>query len=204
MKTYKTFIYNKKPLWADVPAADIDIFQWEGETKYRPRAYAKLCFVKNEGIYILLMCEEKEPKAVYTVTDSPVYKDSCLEAFLSLSGEGYLNVETNSLGTYLCQFGSGKNDRVFLRELTDKKPVVTPLCEEGKWGNEIFISNELLRDIYPHFTGVAAGKFSGNFYKCGDETHTPHYGSFSQMGSLPPGFHNPELFAQITVDEVTE
>lgn len=204
MKTYKTYIYDKKPSWSVVPAADIDIYQWESERKYRPEAFAKMCFVKGEGVWVLLMCSEKEPKAVYTKTDEPMYKDSCLEVFLSLGDEGYINIETNSLGAYLSEFGKDRYTRSFLKDLTDKTPSVTPVGKENMWGNEIFIPESLLSEIYPSFSGVCAGEYSGNFYKCGDETHTPHYGSFSEMGSLELGFHNPELFAKIIVDEVTE
>lgn len=201
MKTYKTFIYEKKPLWEDVPTADIDIFQWEDKNPYRPKAYAKMCFVKNEGIYVLLMCDENEPKAVYTETDDPVYKDSCLEVFLFLGEEGYINVETNANGAYLSALGKDRFSRTPLKNLTDKIPVVTTVKNGDSWGNEIFISNDLLSEIYPSFPFVKSGEFKGNFYKCGDETHTPHYGSFSKMESLSLGFHNPDFFANIIVEE---
>lgn len=202
MKTYRTFLFNQKPSWADVPTALIDVFQWEDEKKYRPGSFAKMCFVKNEGVYVLLMSEEENPKAVYTKRDEPIYKDSCLEVFLSLGTEGYINIETNSVGAYLSEFGEKRENRRFLKELTNEKPIVTPIKDEKMWGNEIFISEKLLSDIYPSFCVLCKGVYRGNFYKCGDETETPHYGSFSQMGSLSLGFHNPELFAQIIVDEV--
>ena len=40
-------------------------------------------------------------------------------------------------------------------------------------------------------------EFYANLYKCGDFTERPHYGSFAPMSTLPPGFHNPQLFAKI-------
>lgn len=202
MKTYRTFLFNKKPPWADVPAAPIDVFQWEDEKKYRPRCFAKMCFVKNEGVYVLLMCGEKNPMSVYAETDEPVYKDSCLEVFLSLGAEGYINIETNSLGAYLSEFGEKRENRRYLKELTKEKPIVTPLKDKEMWGNEIFLSEKLLCDIYSSFNGVCSGIFRGNFYKCGDETDAVHYGSFSPMGSFSLGFHNPDFFAKIIVDEV--
>lgn len=204
MKTYKTFIYDKKPSWNEVPKAEINFFQWEEERKYRPYAFAKMCFVKNEGVYVLLMCEEENVKAVYTETDEPMYKDSCLEVFMKLGEEGYLNIETNYNGAYLSEFGKDRKNRSYLKSLTAEKPVIKPVRDGKMWGNEIFIGNTLLKALYPSFEGVCAGEFSGNFYKCGDETHTPHYGSFSEMGSLTLGFHNPDLFAKIIVDEVSQ
>lgn len=202
MRTYKTFIYDKKPLWKDVATAPIDIFQWEGETKYRPHSCAKMCFVKNEGIYILLESEETQIKAVYTETDEPVYKDSCLEVFLLLGEEGYINIETNANGAYLSALGRDRYTRTPIKKLTDKIPVVTPFKSDKSWGNEIFVSNELISQLFPSFGTVHAGEFRGNFYKCGDETHTPHYGSFSPMDDIKLGFHNPDFFANIIVEEV--
>lgn len=202
MKTYRTFIYNKKPSWSEVPKAEINVFQWESEKEYRPYSFAKMCFVKNEGIYVLLMTREENPKAVYTVTNEPMYKDSCLEVFLKLSHEGYINIETNYNGAYLSEFGKDRYSRKYLSDITDIVPVITTVREADMWGNEIFIPEKLIKELYPSLDGVCNGCFSGNFYKCGDETHTPHYGSFSPMGSLELGFHNPELFAEITVEEV--
>lgn len=202
MKTYRTYIYDKKPSWSEVPKAEINVFQWEDERKYRPYSFAGMCFVKNEGIYVLLMSRESDVKAVYTETDEPMYKDSCLEVFLRLGEEGYINIETNYNGAYLCEFGKVRENRKYLKALTDKKPVISRVREGDMWGNEIFIPQELTAELYPSLKEIKAGEYCGNFYKCGDETHTPHYGSFSEMGSLELGFHNPGLFAKIIVEEV--
>ena len=201
MKTYKTYIYEEKPPWDKVPAAEINCFQWENEVPYRPESRAKMCFVKGEGIYILLLCREENPKAVFTETDDPIYKDSCLEVFLKLNDNGYINIETNANAVYLSEFGADRHSRKYLKEVTHLKPVVKPVKVDGFWGNEIFISFSLLAEIYPDLEMKFPFHFSGNFYKCGDETDFVHYGSFSPMGSLELGFHNPQLFAEFTVEE---
>lgn len=199
MKEYLTYLYSEKPSWNEAPKAEIDCFQWECEAPYRPRAYAKMAFVENEGVYALLMCEEENPRTVCECTGDRVYQDSCLELFLSLGEAGYINIETNSAGVYLSEFGKSRAERRLLSDITEKEPIITPVGNEKEWGNEIFISNELLRELYPDFSSVTAGEYRGNFYKCGDLTETPHYGSFSPMRTLDLGFHDPEYFAYFTV-----
>lgn len=199
MKEYLTYIYEKKPSWDIVPKADIACYHWEESEKYRPEAYAKMCFVKGEGVYALLMCKEKDPKTDYKSVNDPIYKDSCLEMFISLGDEGYLNIETNSVGAYLSEFGKTRFHRRLLSDITSDAPTVTPLRDGAYWGNEIFIPDSVLKTLYHGFDTVKPGKFRGNFYKCGDLTAVPHYGSFAPMGTLKLGFHNPELFADFIV-----
>lgn len=199
MKEYLTYIYDEKPSWELIPKADIDCYQWEDERKYRPEAYAKMCFVKNEGVYALVMCKESNPRSVYKTVGDTVYKDSCLEVFLLLNGNGYLNIETNSLGVYLSEFGTGRYTRRPISELTSEKPTVTPIKTDSYWGSEIFIPNALLRDLYDDFDTVEAGEYRVNFCKCGDLTEIPHYGTFAPMSDFEHGFHNPELFAHLIV-----
>ena len=44
------------------------------------------------------------------------------------------------------------------------------------------------------------GFFTGNFYKCGDETEFPHYGMWSEAVSDTPDFHRPECFGRLIPD----
>lgn len=204
MKEYIIYIYNEKPPWDSVPKADISCFQWESAEKYRPEAYAKMCFVRNSGVYALVMCKEVAPRTQCKSLNDRIYEDSCLEVFLSFGSEGYINIETNSEGVWLSEFGDRRADRRLLSEITNTVPTVTPIRDGAYWGNEIFFPNELFSELYPDFQGVAEGNYRGNFYKCGDLTEIPHYGSFSPMGNWELGFHDPEHFAYFTVKEETE
>ncbi|MFH1567889.1 MAG: carbohydrate-binding family 9-like protein, partial [Gemmatimonadota bacterium] len=37
-----------------------------------------------------------------------------------------------------------------------------------------------------------------NFYKCGDRTSHPHWGSWAPVGTPRPNFHQPDFFQAIT------
>jgi hypothetical protein len=40
-------------------------------------------------------------------------------------------------------------------------------------------------------------KIMGNFYKCADETISPHYLSWNPIDAPAPDFHRPEFFGEI-------
>ena len=174
-------------------------YHWESDLPYRPNTYCKMGVV-GENLVATLKCYEENPKAIYANRDEPMYKDSCLEFFVAPieSREEYINVEMNSEGAFLCEFGKGKFDRVFVSSLTESAPIVDAFKGEDMngafWGVTVKLTKAFLRELYKmeniDFTTVKA-----NFYKCGDDCDVPHYLAFSPVTTLPPGFHNPECFA---------
>lgn len=61
------------------------------------------------------------------------------------------------------------------------------------WGLLVIIPLSLI--------GVVEGRepktLLGNFYKCADETETPHYLSWSPIHTETPDFHRPEFFGEL-------
>lgn len=179
----------------------IEKFHWESIPPYRPKTYFKMG-VSQEGITAFLKCYESEPKAVYENRDDPVYKDSCLEFFVAPVPfkDEYINVECNSKGVFLCEFGKEKCNRRSVRDLTSLSPIVEPFHGDdgigAYWGVKITLTKDFIAELFSveksklNFDTVKA-----NFYKCGDECEIPHYVAFAPVTSLPPGFHNPECFA---------
>ncbi len=201
IKTYKTLCFKDKPCREDIPLGRLDCFQWEGENPYRPETLFKMCFVKEKGIFVEMKTNEKNLRSVCSKRDEPVYEDSCMEFFFKpfKGRQEYLNFEINPDGAYLSQFGKGRDDRVFIKELTDEKPVISTEKGSDGWKLRLFVPCALIESLYGERFEADEGEYRGNFYKCGDKTEKPHYGSFSPMSSLPPGFHNPERFAKIIV-----
>ena len=48
------------------------------------KTYGYIGFVPGEGLYIKLVCGEKNPLRIYKKDQDPVYKDSTMEAFFNL------------------------------------------------------------------------------------------------------------------------
>ncbi len=198
-------VYNVLRFYSSVEEFEKDCFHrltnyhWESDPPYRPNTYFKMGVV-GEDLVAKLQCYEENPKAIYTERDDPMYKDSCLEFFVAPleDREEYINVEMNSKGAFLCEFGKGKYDRVFLKTLTDASPIVEAFKGEDMqgafWGVTVKLTKDFLSEVFKteniDFTTVKA-----NFYKCGDDCENPHYLAFSPVTTLPPGFHNPECFA---------
>lgn len=183
--------------------AAIDSFMWD-TNGYKPESHAALFAVEGEGIHALLWSFEEDIRCECTRRDDPVYTDSCLEFFLMpVEGDNrYINFEVNPKGIYLSQIGTCRNDRVFIKELTDLEPVIYPMGieEDGRkaWGCEIILSEKFVSELYQTDFFVCETTIKGNFYKCGDSTKMPHYGSHFPVKTENPDFHRPEFFGDIT------
>lgn len=138
-----------------------------------------------------------------TKRDDPVYTDSCLEFFIApVEGDKrYMNFEVNPKGVYLSQIGEVRENRRFIRELTDLEPVIMPMTveENGKtaWGYEIILPCEFVSALYGTDFKICECRMKGNFYKCADSSVTPHYGAHFPVDSAALGFHNPDCFGDI-------
>lgn len=199
---YRTSLYEDGPCFETAPAVRIRSFHWEGAEPYRPETIGRLCAVRGGGIHYAAFSAETPLRAVCTQRDEPVYEDSCLELFLNPFPEQsdcYINVEVNPNGAFLCQFGPQRENRRWVRELTDLAPDVHAFREGGGWGIVVHLGEDFLRALYGETYCTQARTMRGNFYKCGDRTEHPHYGAFAPVTTLPPGFHNPDCFADIVL-----
>lgn len=173
---------------------------WENGDPYRPPTFFKMALVQN-ALTVELRCFEDEPKALFKKRDEPIWCDSCLEFFLEplQDRKEYINIECNALGTFLCEFGEGREGRKFVKELTALSPSVSPYkkrtTDGNCWGVKITVTKDFIASLY----GVKPDEVDfkhlrANFYKCGDECERPHYLAFRPVGTNPPGFHAPDYF----------
>ncbi len=66
----------------------VQVLNWE-EFSYQPKVYFRIGHISNE-IWLKYYVEEKHIRAVETRTNGEVYKDSCVEFFISPDGEKLL------------------------------------------------------------------------------------------------------------------
>lgn len=200
-EVYETFVFEIEPCWNDVPEGKLAYSNWDSKAVYE--TFFKMCFVKNKGIYLRMRTNETSLRAVNKNRDENMWEDSCMEFFICPfeHRKEYLNFEMNPNGAYLCQFGSGRENRVFLKTLTACEADVEASVDKNGWSLELFVPETLITEAFKEEFAAAPCTVKGNFYKCGDFTDKPHYGSFSKMTTLPPGFHNPECFAEIIIKE---
>ena len=195
MKRYR--IINA-PMSDAVPAAPIDVFRWD-ENGYKPASSARLS-VMGDTLFVRLRTEETDPLIRYHRGDADphVWCDSCLEFFFSAEGSSaYVNLEMNADGCYICNVGDGRGVRVPCDPFAENgKPVAT--VGEGFWQVDAALSLKKMASVF----GVdAVTSLCGNFYKCGDDTAFPHFGSWAEIDNPYADFHRPEFFAPILFSE---
>ena len=162
-------------------------------------------FAMAYGINSLLLqyeVAEKEVRAVYTQPNDPVYKDSCVEFFVSFDEKGYYNFEFNCIGTCLAAFGPGRSERTFLPiAAIEKIKSLSHICRGGSRSGDVHwqLTMMLPFDAFIHhsLTDLKNKKARANFYKCGDETQQPHYLCWNNIQAPKPDFHLPQFFGTL-------
>lgn len=157
----------------------------------------------NEAIFLKYYVSEEHIRAFYTQPNDPVYKDSCVEFFISFNGEPeYYNLEFNCKGTSLVGFGPHKENRQHLKPETVNLIKTFASFNNNLAGDKGLINWELTLIIpknvftYHNLDSFSEKTVKVNFYKCGDELPVPHYLCWNNIGSTDPNFHLPEYFGE--------
>jgi hypothetical protein len=197
-RTYRIFNGGDSPNWDAIPPAEIDHALWlpppEGI-----RAFARLSYTRD-SLKVRLDVREKEPLSRFMGLLDPVCCDSCLEFFFSpvQDDSRYFNFEFNPAGA-LC-LGFGRDRQSSIRQISPGYRnlfSVAPFVFDGGWGVCFEIPASFVRLYAPLFQLEPGLVFQGNFYKCGDETQTPHYLAWNPVNSDHPDFHRPGDFGSI-------
>ena len=179
--------------WKDVPQAAITVTPWETYPACYP-AYAQLA-LSGDDLHVFLYAKEPYALARATEENAAVHLDSCLEFFIEpYPGKGYYNFEINPAGALKVCFGLGWADRERIqtpRPYREFFRIKTTRTEED-WSAAYTIPLSLL---FPD--GSVPSRARANFYKCGDETATPHFQCWHPVQAEAPDFHRPECFGTL-------
>lgn len=183
------------PDWMAIPAVKLTHQPWLAPCGVA--AKAQMCH-DGERIYVRMRAWEAPVRATLTGPLEQVCNDSCLEFFFAPDpgDERYLNFEWNPLGTLYLGFGAARGRRV--RQIVPdaaRKFALTPLRMEQGWGIAFSVPADFVRLYFPGFS--LAGEAAGNFYKCGDQTDTPHYLAWAPLTSAAPDFHRRQDFGRL-------
>lgn len=176
---------------------------WFNSYPYQPKvafsaAHGGNCFYLKYYVY------EQPVLARFVHSNDPVYKDSCVELFITFDKASYYNLEFNSLGTCLMEFGPHRQDRIKAQPLLihkikrygsyindpnqPDKPVIA-------WQLTLIIPVEIFEQ---HSIASFSGKrIWANFQKCGDDTPQPHFLSWNKIDTPAPDFHQPHFFGEL-------
>lgn len=181
-------------------------------SRHRPRTEAKVQH-SDEGIHLHFRVMDRYVRVVNVGFQAQVYKDSCVEFFVRPGGTGgYLNVEMNAGGSLLVSFiedwtrtpeGYKKFHRLEsvwnaliprFHSLPDR--VEPEIARPVVWTVQYTIPWSLFVDVTGYRRPIAGDVWTGNFYKCGDDTSHPHWAAWSPIGEAL-NFHAPERFGRL-------
>lgn len=177
-------------------------------TKEVPRTYAYMGFVPKEGIYLRMICEEKEPRRIFTEDNEPVYQDSAMEAFFLFESDRerngrptYINFEFNANGALLASYGQERKYRSYFTKEEIESFQCHARIKEDRWSVDILVPITILEHIYGPLNLEEGSYFAFNLYKISESPEIEHYASYAPVKSLVPSFHLPEFFAEARIVE---
>ncbi|MFL9484407.1 carbohydrate-binding family 9-like protein [Chitinophagaceae bacterium LWZ2-11] len=179
----------------------INITPW-ADYSYKPSVSFAMSYDDNR-LVIKFYVIEKNTKAVYWKTNEPVYKDSCVEFFISFNErKTYYNFEFNCVGNCLVGYGPDKQNRELLSENYLNKMQLLSTIERsilpaGEYAWELTVAILFETFCFDKIKSLKGMRCFGNFYKCGDDLASPHFVSWNNIKSEHPNFHLPEYFGEI-------
>lgn len=180
----------------------IHAINWK-EFPYRPIVKFRIGHVSNQ-IWLKFYVHEKHILAQETHTNGAVYKDSCVEFFISFDKKNYYNFEFNCIGTIHLGYGSGRHNRTPVKpEIAERIQIESSLGNQpfkertGNFEWEMTIRIPLECFTFDQIHSLDERKATANFYKCGDETSEPHYVTWNPIETANPDYHRPEFFGKI-------
>ncbi len=171
---------------------------------YKPEVKFRIAHT-GDCIFLKFYVHEKNIRAKEINFNGNVYKDSCVEFFISpADDDNYYNFEFNCIGIPHVGYGNGRHNRRLLPvEILQSVKIHSSLGTkpfDGKQGDfkwEMFIQIPVGCFIYDKIENLEGIEAKGNFYKCGDELAEPHFVTWNPIKTENPDYHRPEFFGKI-------
>jgi hypothetical protein len=193
---------HNDPLLTTLPAYPIVTVNWAA---FPARVTAQFR-IAWDGERILLRFDIRDTavQALAITDNGPVWRDRCVEWFVSLGGGHYYNIECSAAGTLLGQYGATRHDRSFIAP--DRLAAIERTASLGNaplpltagavdWSLTLLIPVEFFAEERDRIVrGVTA---HGNFYLCGDDLPERQYLSHYPVAGDRPDFHRPDCFGPI-------
>ena len=191
-----------RSLWSAADELEVTHYVWP-DSGHRPRTRARLLWDDN-WLAVLFVVDDQYVRAVAQRFNDSVCHDSCVEFFVAPAGDAYFNFEVNCGGTmllYRCGAATvevpEEEGATIAMAHTQPKIVDPEVVGPTTWAVEYHVPWSLFESHFGPVTPSAGTAWRANFYKCGDRTSHPHWGSWAPVDSPRPNFHRPESFRPI-------
>lgn len=195
--SYETDLDEVRNDLAVLPKTPVDHAAW-AEFPYQPTVSVQVVH-SVDSIIVHFQVSERDVKSIHTKTNDLVYKDTCVEFFISFNGIDYYNIEFNHLGVGYTAYGNKEIRKTLPDVLVDSiktsvSVVDKPMDGDTSWAIILNIPFSLF--VGETVTSMKDRICFGNFYKCGDDLPVPHYLSWSPIKHPSPSFHQPGFFGK--------
>jgi hypothetical protein len=175
----------------------LDHLLWSADG-YKPKVWFTMAH-NGQCVFLRYTVNEDHIRAVYNNINDPVYKDTCVEFFISFGNDAnYYNLEFNCAGTCTAGYGSGKHNRQILSADAIKKirsqTRLRYVNAEFEYCWDLTLIIPVTVFAYHKNINLNGALCRANFYKCGDDLPQPHFLAWSNISSEQPNFHLPEFF----------
>ncbi|MEO6149515.1 MAG: carbohydrate-binding family 9-like protein [Mucilaginibacter sp.] len=156
----------------------------------------------DDHIFLKYYVTERDIKAEYVKVNDPVYKDSCVEFFISFDKDAnYYNLEFNCVGNCFAQYGPNKTNRVFIdRKLVNGIRHQTAISVQDGGVMSWELTLQIPKKVFMYHPSLNLSEASArvNFYKCGDDLQNPHFLCWNRIEAEQPNFHLSEFFKEVS------
>ena len=169
---------------------------------YKPKVAFAMAY-GDSNVFLKFFVEEKHVRAIYSEPNQPVYKDSCVEFFVSFGDEPeYYNFEFNCAGTCLLSFGEQRANREMtsadlIKSISFQSSIKPATTNDANIGWELSLAIPFAAFQYHELSSIKGKKCRANFYKCGDDLPEPHFLAWNMINTEEPDFHRPEFFGTL-------
>jgi hypothetical protein len=181
---------------------------------HRPATQVKMLY-SAAALHLFFRVQDRHVRCVHTQPQAPVCRDSCVEFFFEPKpGGGYLNLEANCGGAFLCHHI--RDPRRVPGGFADATPLdpawlarirvfhslparVEPeLAGPVEWSLEFSLPLALVEAQVGPLGPLPGQTWRGNFQKCADQTSHPHWATWAPHDAAQPlNFHQPAFFAPL-------
>lgn len=185
--------------WAQVPEISINRYQFKPEAVVT--ATARLCWT-DSALLVHMQAAEENILTRFSGDYDPVYRDSCLELFISPCAEDqrYFNFECNSNGATYFGFGYGRHDRMRLHPANIRSLFSIDVKRyDNIWTLDYRFPLSVFKLFFPDIQFKSGMRMRGNFYKCGNDIQPLHELMWNQIENDKSDFHQPEFFGELVL-----
>lgn len=204
-----------RPHWTKAETLQVAHYAWE-DSGHHPPVAARLLY-DDRHLAVIFRVEDQYVRAVARKFQDSVCRDSCVEFFIApLPGsDAYFNFEVNCGGTMLVHRCVSPEEKAAGKKTYDVSPedgatipmahsmpkIVDPeIAAPTVWTVEYHLPFALFAKYFDAAVPSPGTAWKGNFYKCGDATSHPHWGSWAPVGGPRPSFHQPAYYQPVVFE----